>query len=804
MLKNYFNITLRNLWRNKVNTFINLLGLSLGVACCLLIVLYVQHELSYDKYHTQADRIYRLSNEMNLTGEPNHIAVVGLAPGPTMVADFPEVLAQVRFMSAGNRTTVRYDDKLFNENGFFFSDTTVFDILTWPLLSGNPQTALSRPRTVVLNETLVHKYFGDEDPIGKQIRFNTNDYEVTGVMQDIPENSGFRPNALLSFSTIPQNVVDRISQDWMRMTCFTYLLFDRPENGALFVDKLDAFAETYTKPWLEQNSVSGYLKYHITALSDLHLRTDMSYDVPKGNKAYLYIFSIVAVFILLIACINYINLAIAQSTQRSLEVGIRKTTGALQHQLVTQFIGESLLLSLFALALGIIFVELALPVFNSLADKSFAFRDVFSPTLLLSMFGIMLFVGIAAGSYPALYLSSLKPIDVLKGSVPKSGRQILRKSLVVVQFCISIGLIISTLIVYGQMGYLKDHDLGFDKEQVMILEVPSDTLVTRKLPQIKAEMMENPAVVKTATASGNSIPGSTTGTLLFRVETEVELEEKGVAFMAIDEDYLDLLGIELLEGRNFERSRQTDPQQAFIVNEALVEAQGWEKALDKRVQWGLMANDSASNDGRVVGVIKNFHFASLHNEIDPLIFLFSPNTPSRLFVKLSGQQLTQGIDFVKAKWSEFDPNHPLEYSFLDESFDQQYQQEEKMMAIFGYFTVLTILIACMGLFGLSAFITQQRTKEIGIRKVLGAENSQILYLLSKDFFLLILIALVLASGGAWYGMAQWLEGFAYHTSIHWYYFLLAGFGALLIAFLTTSFHALRAAKSNPVEALKYE
>ncbi len=804
MFSNYFNIALRNLWRNRVSSTINLLGLALGIACCLIISLYVKDELSYDTFHTHKDRIFRLSNTLTLSNSED-IALVGMNVAPTLYQEYPEIEAYCRFFSVGGNVTMTYEDKMFNESLVYMADSTVFDIFSYELKRGNPKTVLSRPRTAVFPESLAQKYFGTEDPMGKQIHIGQNDYEITGIMADVPLNSDFRFHALLSLSSFPAQAKAVYDQDWMRMCNYTYFLFKENATSAGFQDKLDQFADKFVQPWLDQNDVKGSMAYRIHPLSEMHFDNSLSYDTPKGNREYLYIFSLVAVFILLIACINYINLSIAQSSRRSMEVGIRKTAGATRSQLMRQFMGESLIISILGLGLAIILVELAIPVFNQLSEKQFGFGEIFEPTMVGMMLVIVLFIGLVAGSYPAVYLASLKPVAVLKGEKKRSGGSGLRKFLVVLQFTISIAMIISSLVIASQMRYLRNYQLGFDQDQMMVLEVGYDTSMVRKFPQIKESLKQHPAVLKVATANGNSVPGKRPGTLLFRAEnTEGLLEEKGFHFIMIDEDYLHTLDIPILQGRNFELSRQTDRGQAFLVNEQMVAYQGWDDPIGKRIQWGLQPNDSATYDGHVIGVVEDFHFTSLHNSLEPMLVVFNQGFPGRLFVKIDKHKLREGIEFVKEKWQEYDPNHPLAYSFLDETFAAQYRDEGKRMTIFGYFTLLTIFIACMGLFGLSAYITQQRTKEIGIRKVMGAELPQIIYLLTKDFAILVVIALVIASAIAGYSMNSWLQEFAYHEPLSAGYFFLSGIVALLIAFFTISYHTIQAGRSNPIDALRHE
>ncbi|MEZ4827488.1 MAG: FtsX-like permease family protein [Bacteroidia bacterium] len=692
---------------------------------------------------------------------------------------------------------------MYNEKFITKVDPQVFEVFSYELINGDPATALKNPHSLVLTETLAKKYFGNDDPLGKTMVLNNRDYQVTGVMKDLPSNSDLPINGLTSMADITEEERNVLMYDWGRMAFYTFLLFKSKEDALGFEAKLEDFAARNVQPFWKENAIDGEIHYQLTPLKDLHFQTNLGYDTPKGNLSYLYIFSLVAVFILVIACINYINLTIAQSSGRSLEVGVRKAAGASRGQLLRQFLGESMIISLIALGLGMILVEISLPAFNALANKTFVFNHLFQPWLLLASILIVLFTGLVAGSYPALYLASLQPVDVLKGRMEFSGNSTLRKILVVLQFSISIGLIIATLVVFEQMQFLKNHELGFDKTQVMVLEVPYDTTLYKRLPQVKDEFLTHPGISGLAT-SGRFVPGEGSGTILFRVEQDHTLRENHFNVVSVDENFMDVMKIKLLKGRNFERSRQTDPTQAFIVNESFVKAMGWDDAIDKRLQWGLLPDNQAAYDGRVVGVIGDYHFTSLHNKIEPLVWIYNPGTPQRMLIRMQGPEMSKAIDFVRARWEDIDASHPLEYFFMDAFFDQLYRKEERMMAIFGYFSLLTILIACMGLFGVSSFITQQRTREIGIRKILGADTRQLVYLLSRDFGLLVLVAIVIAGPVTWIAMDKWLSGFSFPVRMPVYAYFIAGFASLSIALVTTSYHSIRTAGANPAKALRNE
>ncbi|MEM9986718.1 MAG: ABC transporter permease, partial [Bacteroidota bacterium] len=490
MLKNYLRTAWRNLLRSRAYTLINLLGLALGMASCLLIVLYVQHELGYDHFHEQKDRIYRISSDMSMGGNQDHYAMAGMAVGPALTELYPEVDTFTRFLYNSNRWTLRFADQVFKEERIYMADAQVFEVFSYPLSVEDPQTALARPHTMVLTESLAQKYFADEDPLGQRLQVDQSFYEITGVMEDLPANSDFSFQALLSMSTLPDPIAQAFSQDWGRVIFYTYLRFDKAASVVGFDQKLADFVADRVLPFWEENGVTGSMTYRLTPLTELHFRTDMSYDTPKGNISYLYIFAMVAVFILLIACFNYINLAIAQSARRSVEVGIRKATGASRGQLLGQFLGESLLLSLFALILAVLLVELALPTFNQIAGKSFTSVDVFSAPMMATMLGITLLTGLAAGSYPAIFLARLKPVTVLKRQLSLGGRHWLRRTLVVIQFSISIALIVGTLVIQDQMHFLQNRDLGFRQDQMLVIEVPFDSASQAGLPALRQELLQ--------------------------------------------------------------------------------------------------------------------------------------------------------------------------------------------------------------------------------------------------------------------------------------------------------------------------
>ncbi len=803
MLRHYFSTAWRHLIRNRVYSAINLLGLALGMACCVLILLFLSNEWSYDRYHLQGDRIFRLDSETTLNNSTDYFAMVGMAIGPDLKARFPEVKEYTRFMYNPNRTTIRYRDRFFNETLLFFADSQVFKVFSYELIAGDPRTALVEPRTMVLTQTLANKYFGKEEALGQTVKLNGRSYLVTGVMRDLPGNTDFPVNGLVSISTLSAPMQEVLMTDFGRTIFYTYLLFDKPTDAEGFEKKMNQYSDEVIAPFWKENSVDGSIRFGLTNLYDLHFRNDLQYDTPKGNKDYLYLFSLVATLILLIACFNYLNLAIAQSARRSVEVGIRKATGASRNQLIVQFIGEAVMLACFAVLLALVMVVVAMPVFNELAGKNFTINDLLQPELIGTVVGLVVFTGVLAGVYPAFFLARLNPAKVLKGQFSLKGKNLIRQTLVVIQFSISVGLIVGTLVIRAQLAFLQNQYLGFQKERQLVVEMPIDSIPAIKTPEIRNRLLQSPAIQAVGgTLSG--LPGARTGAILMRVESDGSMKENHFNVCWIDENYLQTLGIGMAQGRNFEKERGTDKADAFIVNEAFVRQIGWDNPIGKRMQWGLEANDQAQFDGFVVGVTKDFHYASLHNPIEPLVMLYEPLMLDRLVLRMAPGKTSQALSQLKKTWKEFHPSKPLEYAFLDQSFDKQYTNEEHLGKLFTWFSAITILIACMGLFGLSSFITRQRTKEIGLRKVVGASDGQILQLIWKDFAVLVGIAIALGAAAAWFVMQNWLNGFALAVSMPWALFLLAAVLAILMALIATSYHALQAAKSPPVLSLRYE
>lgn len=816
MFRNYAKIAFRNLLKHKGYSFINVAGLAVGMACCIFIMLYVQYELSYDEYHEHADRIYRVSRQwFNSDGESSlHLGHVAPPIGPLLASDYPEIEQMVRIIE-GYGPLMSYGDTHFQEDRFFFADPNIFEVFTLPFVSGDPATALQQPNDLIITESIAKKYFGAQDPLNKVMTFEIpgevkTDLRITGVMRDMPENSHFHLDFVGSMNALQQALGPEEFQSWGSNNYATYLLL-RPEASpetleARFPDFLNRHYAAYI---LEQTGnapstqPSVRNKLHLWPLTDIHLHSQLDSEIEaNGNITYVYIFVSVAFFILLIACINFMNLATARSAKRMKEVGLRKVVGADRKRLILQFLSESVLTAFVALALAFLCVKLTLPWFNDFVGQQFALEGSYS--LMLSLLAIALFVGLAAGSYPALYLSGFQPVNVLKTSVRGCSKSTLRKTLVVFQFAISIILIISMGIVYSQLEYCSNKNLGLDKDKVVVLPIGQEML--NNFDDIKNQLKQHPQIVNVA--GSKRIPS---GRLLDSSGARIidggrnEPVSFRIANVRVDHGFLDTYSIELAAGRDFSLDFPTDSSEAFILNETAVRKLGWnspQDAVDKPFEYGGQA-------GRIIGVVKDFHYESLHQPITPIVLVLQPSSFNRLSVKFHADKagdIENVIAFLKEKWQAYRPNMPFTYTFLNQSYAELYGNEQKLGEIFTVFSALAIFIACLGLFGFASYMAEQRTKEIGVRKVLGATIPRIALLLTSEFVILVGVASLLAWAVAFYTMREWLLGFAYRIDISGQIpvFVVASIVALVIAVATVSYQAMRAALTNPVEALRYE
>lgn len=811
MLQNYIKIAVRNLLRHKSFSFINLFGLSTGLACCLLIGLYIWNELSFDRYHEKAGRIWRMSRKFYNKDGSQQLHLGHLAPpfGPLLKNDFPDMEEVTRLLQTN--TTVRIGEQFFSEDQMFYAEPNVFRVFDIPLRSGNPASALNEPYSVMLNETTAKKYFGTADPMNRILRFSGRfDLKVTGIFQDFPYNSHFHPALLVSFSTLNDTLVygaEALRTNWGNNSFSTFVLL--PENYP--VQKLEgqfpAFLDKHMQGMaMEANAPkpSSWTSLHIEPLTGIHLKSHLDSEIEEnGDIRRVYIFSIIALFVLLIACINYMNLTTARAAVRAREIGVRKVVGAFQHNILLQFLSESVLLAFFAALLAFGIAYLALPLVNDLLGQELQVSSAAmwaAPALLL---GLTALTGLLAGAYPAFYLSGLKPLSILKNE--KSGRSggALRKVLVVGQFAVSVVLIIATVVVFRQLQFLQNQKLGLNKDHVVTAFCYND--LAPRFESFRNEILNN-AAVKNVTRSSRLPSGrllDSFGSAQAQVDTDtLQQSEVDLKFVTVDHRFAQTYELEMAAGRFYQQDFGSDRTESFIVNEAASKMIGWktpQDAVDKRINYG-------NRDARIVGVLKDFNFESLHQEIQPMIF-YIPRDSTRfnfLSFRLDAAHIDEGLAHLKATWQKFLPEYPFEYRFLDEQYGKLYEAEQRQGRVFISFALLAILIACLGLFGLTAFVVQQRVKEIGIRKVLGATVPGLLMLLSKDFLKLVGIALLIASPVAWYFMQQWLEDFAYRIRIDAWVFLSAGLLAVLVAFLTVSFQSVKAALANPVNSLRNE
>ncbi len=793
-------------------SFINLFGLTMGLACCLLITAYILHETSYDRYHSKANRIYRVTRSFNNPDGNVTLKLGTVAPpfGPLLQNDFPDIQKVTRLLPSG-RTPVKYEDKLFSETQLFFADENLFDVFDVPVVKGNPKKSLNDPFTVMLSEKMAQKYFGKEEPMNKMIRINNQfNLKVTGIYESFPSNSHVHPEIMVSFNTLKDSAVygeRNLQTNYGNNSFFTYLLV--PENYP--VEKIEAQFPAFIDKHVffpgappQVTPFSKLTKLELQKLTDIHLRSHTDYEAEEnGDINRVYIFSIIALIILLIACINYMNLSTARSALRAKEIGIRKVSGAGKGELVAQFLSESVLISFVAMAFAVLAAWIVLPFLNKVSGLSLSANLLLQWKFLLPILLVPFVVGVTSGIYPALFLSSFQPVQTLKGLFRVGGNSIsFRKVLVVTQFSISIVLIITTAIVFQQLRYMQSAKLGYNKEQVAVLPYyftsssQYDAFRNALLLQAGISNIGRSSRVPTGRLLDSQNASAESGDSLQSVNAELK-------YLAIDHDFIPSYAIEMAAGRNFSRAFTTDTAN-FLLNEATVQVLGWktpEKALGRNFSYGNIK-------GKVIGVVKNFHFESLHQRIAPMVMsLPTPeqaNFFNQLTVKIGTKDVQASVSLLEKTWKAYLPEIPFEYNFLDDNYNKLYQSEQRQGSLFTIFAGIAILIACLGLLGLSSFAITQRIKEIGIRKVLGASAGTIVVLLSKDFLKLVFVAAIIAFPIAWYMMHQWLADFAYRVPISSWIFVIAGLIAACIALITVSAMAIKAAISNPVKSLRTE
>lgn len=797
MFRNYLKITVRSLWNHRASSFINVFGLTVGFSSCLLIGLYIQHELSFDDFQTKGDRIVRLIMEYRFDGseESKQGNFTSTKVAPVFVRTFPEVRSAVRMTSTP--ATVRYQDKLAREPNFMYADSTFFDLFETQFRLGNPRKALDGPNKVIVTEATAQKYFGNDNPLGKILLIGSDStaYEVTGLVADYPVNSQIKFDFLASFSSLKANQ----EQTYFNANYTTYLLLKSEASLASLTPKITPFMEK------EMAGSGAFITFHPEPFRRIHLHSEHAAFVPNTSITYLYILSAVASLILLIVGFTYINLSTARSLERAREVGIRKVAGARKGQLFWQYMGESGLVCLIALVLSLLVVLVALPAFSHLTQLTLSAWVLLSPYFLLFALSIALVMTLLAGSYPALVLTHFQPIQVLKGLFKHSGSgRRMQQSLIVFQFSIAIALLVGTFIIQRQLAFVQQKKLGYDRDHVLVL--PISQKMVSSLPAIKQELKTNPEVLSASRCV--STPVTIVGGYNMRSASMSEKAQLPVTANPVDEDYVKTAGLQLVAGEGLTAQDVKDvltddpkvvKQYHFVLNESAAKQLGW---TPKQAVGQRMFLDN-SRPGLVRGVVRDFHFESVHSAIKPLV-LFPDDYGRQLLVKVSGRNLPQTITFMEAKWKQIAPYLPFEYHFLDDDYAKLYQTERRLGTVMDLFAGIALLLTCLGLLGLSAYVVQQRTKEIGVRKVLGASVTSIVALLSKDFLKLVLIAIVIASPLAWYVMNYWLQDFAYKIDIAWWMFVGAGMLAVTVALLTVSFQSVKAALMNPVKSLRSE
>jgi putative ABC transport system permease protein len=794
MIKNYLKIAWRNLWRHWSFSTINIIGLAVGMTACFLIFMYVRFELSYDKFNQNFKQIYRLNTDIKAPNEVLHWSSASAPMGPALQADYPDVQSYVRIFGYGYLVQSKLNK--FQENNLAFVDPSIFKIFSFPLLEGDPNTALNAPYSVVLTQTMAKKYFGNEDALGKSLLLDgKHPVSVTGICKDVPDNSHFNFDMLISVSTMEKLKLMNF-QEWGNFSNYTYLLLRPGANPDALQAKLHAFLTRHISADLRSKGYNYEL--FIEPLSKVYMDTFRGAPV-NGSMSNVYIFSVIAIFILVIACINFINLTTARASERAKEVGIRKVVGAGKEQLTAQFLGESVIISLISFVFAVLMSWLLLPLFNQLAGKTVA-HNIFEHGYIFILFLMSIAIGLIAGTYPALVLTGFKITAILKGRFNTSIKGIfLRKGLVVVQFTVSIVLIVGTIIVYNQLHYMRNQSLGFNKDQMLVIDFSGDSTVQSQTETIKNQLKDIPGVMNVSASS--TAPGNGNPVAYTQAENRSgAMQSLNLNMYDVDFDFVPQYGMRVIAGRAFSTAYSSDSTKAFMINETAAKQLGYASANDAIgkhfTQWG--------RDGKIIGVLKDFNFAGLQQTIKPLNFRINPHNLNIFTVKIAGGNIPATISSIQDKWKTIAPERPLVYSFLDENFNKQYSTEERFGKLFLYFAVLAIFISCLGLLGLASYSTLQRTREIGIRKVLGATVPMIVNMLSREFLLLVFIAALVAFPVSWYGMHKWLEDFAYKINIGWWIFGVAGLLAVMIALTTVSFQAIRAALANPIKSLRSE
>ncbi len=800
MWRNYLKVGWRNLVRDRLYTGINILGLVTGLVSFLLIALYIQDEQSYDQYHANSDRTYRLWEILDFEGAGERSSSMQFPVAPALLNDYPHLIEDaVRFFNFQRPVfTLQVEDLKYNEENIFFADSGAFKVFDWPLNSGDPDDVLASPNSIVLDEKLARKYFGDSDPVGRDILMEGGiQLKVSGVMATVPAQSHFRPRALISFITLKSLMGPGLqSNNWVWNPCWTYLMLQEGVRASELKTQFPSFVEKYYPDFMVSQT-----EFHLMPLKDIHLESHLEYEIrPNHERSYLYILGAIGLIILVIASINFTNLAVARSVRRAKEVGVRKVLGASRQQLVVQFLTESLLIVFLSILIALMLIALVLPLFNQLAEKEMVFSDLISYGFVILLVSTGVVVGLIAGLYPALYLSSFRPSLVLKGSGSgKSGKQIIRRGLVVFQFALGAALIVGALMVTRQFNFMQSKEPGFEESRVIVMSTKQ--VMLQKFEAFRTEVLSNPAIEGFTVM--NDIIGEDHNVFEYNYEGIPPGQWQYLPTLIVNEEFVETMGLEIVAGRDFSRDIKSDDTAAVLVNETLIREMGWgspQEALGKRMT-------TPRGRERVVGVLKDFHYVSLNEPIRPFVLDMIKSQGfwvQEFAVRVADGKTEAALNHLEAVWNKFAPQFPFDYFFLEERLDRLYQGQNTLRILVSLFSIIAVAIACIGLFALSSLSIEQRTKEIGIRKILGAEPLSLMKLIGGEFLALVGIAFLLAVPFSYWALNQWLNDFAYRIDFNWGAVIFAGFISLLVAALTISFHAWKVTLTDPVKSIRYE
>lgn len=790
MFKSLLKSAFRSVTKKFAYSFLNILGMTLGIASALFLILYVSDELSFDRYHEKADRIYRVQSHIQEPDDEFTWIVAQIPFAPQVKADYPEVENFTRLFEF-QRALFKYGEKEFTEEDVYYADSTFFDVFTYKVIEGNTEGSLDEPNSIVLTKTMASRYFTNESAVGNSLKVGDDLYTITAVIEDVPRNSHVIFDGLVSRNTLPAQM-----GSWGNFGVFTYLLLQEGQDPVAFQEKLKEMYGRYMASIFESMDIK--IEYELMRLTDIHLRSDNAGEPqPTGSIQYVIIFSIVAFALLLIATLNYINLSTARSARRAREISLRKVVGSSRKLLIVQFLAESSILALLSLFLSIVLIIMLLPQLNQLSGKNFSMDILARPVSILSMLGMVLIVGILGGSYPALYLSRFSPVVAMKGGVQSGkGGAIFRKVLTVIQFSISAVMIGTTLVVANQLNYMQNMDQGWNMENVVTLLLP-DNEPPSKMRLLKEKLLENPKI-ENATLTSTGI-GSGSSKVIFQMETSEGMDTRGVNFTVVDQDFTETLGIEMEQGRDFDLNFLGDTLSGVIVNQTLARRMNWDEPIGKRVQLG----DGDQIMAQVIGVMKDYHQTGMYNEVESLMLLYRLENPI-LYAKLSNDGKEEAMDYIGEQWKEVFPGNPFEYTFLADDFKEQFSSDKGRRTVFAGFTLLTIIIACLGLFGLATYTTERRTREIGIRKVFGASVSRILRMISWEFILLILISFVIAIPISWFLVSDWLENYVYRYQPGVKEIILTILLLIVPTAITVGYQSYKAATSNPADSMRIE